>query len=238
MMVFLKKTIKDKTPLVFRALYNIKHFRAFFLRKKYAKSFETNSVEVFRHFHEGMVEAGCTYWLTFGTLLGAIREKHFIKNDNDIDVGVMDDFNNELVHKSLIRNGFKRCRNFEIYTKNGIEEKGGELTYEKQGVFIDIFIFHKDINRNAYIYTHDARPPGFCTKDIHFYSVVRRIYLPFDGLVSYKFLNTEVNIPINYTTYLSAHYGEDYMISNPNWSTDNSPVAYKVPGAVYVSIEE
>jgi hypothetical protein len=68
------------------------------------------------------------------------------------------------------------------------------------------------------------------------FSTVRRIFLPFEGLVTYAFLGTKVKVPSNYKSYLSAEYGDTYMVPDPKWSARTSPAAQIVPGATGICV--
>ena len=53
---------------------------------------------------------GLAFYLAYGTLLGAVREKDFIKGDEDIDVYVHDEKNLLRIIPELYKNDIKICR--------------------------------------------------------------------------------------------------------------------------------
>ena len=72
-------------------------------------------------FSQCCIRHNISYWLEFGTLLGAYRDKQFIKNDIDIDVGVyLKDAH--ILYKALTEQGFKLVREFHVVGENGLEQ--------------------------------------------------------------------------------------------------------------------
>ena len=109
-----------------------------YLQKKVNKNFLNHGVEVLSKFDMLMKEYNINYSLTFGTLLGAIREKGFIKHDFDIDIAVWYDTDYQIIENILLQNGFKLQR--RIVVDNGIS--GREETYIYQNISIDLFYFY------------------------------------------------------------------------------------------------
>src|SRR5690554_4224647 len=81
---FVLKSKSIRLPLRFiKAITFIKyknHRRNLYLHK--------NGKRVLIEFDKACEKAGVTYWLEFGTLLGAVRDKNFISHDLDIDTGM------------------------------------------------------------------------------------------------------------------------------------------------------
>ncbi len=185
------------------------------------ESFLNHALDSLRRFCTAMDESETTYWLSFGTLIGAVREKGFIKHDMDIDMAILDTTDFERLDACLRKQGFYLSRRIDIYSKCG--EQGFELTYSDGKMPIDIFVF-THLEGNLY-YTHGFTGTHPMIGGQRMYTNVFRYTLPFDGVMDYDFLGIKTKIPINYDEYLRRYYG-DYMTPDPNW------VWHDVSGAI------
>ena len=225
--VFLKSSFPDMTAFLEKKIVSKSK------KKKKQKHFDKSADEVFELFFKALNESGTQFWLACGTLLGAVREKGFIKGDCDMDIGIMDDTDFEKMDSTLKKYGFTIKRRIDIYSKNGF--KGFELTYVLKEVGIDVFIFHREDEKHIYMCDY-AETLIIGKYTIH--QFVRKIVVPFDGLMEYNFMGHKVFIPKNYKEYLAAHYGEDFMIPNPNFGIWDSPALQVVEGALGVEIRD
>ena len=160
------------------------------------------------------------YWLDFGTLLGAYRNKDFLKHDLDLDFGMYlaaYDEKNELVFN---RFGFKKTRSFLI--DDGLY--GREESYEYLGVSIDIFYYTQCDTHHAYY--HDFRPMQGLSRDLTIAKrgglIPRELTLALESIGEIDFLAGKYPIPEPVEKHLSDRYGQDFMIENKSWNTDNA----------------
>ncbi len=186
-----------------------------YVKHKQNKLFLANGVETLFAIDKVFEELGIKYWLEFGTMLGAVRDKGFIAHDDDIDLACFfDDYHDEN-EKIFKKHGFEKSKEFLI--DKG--KFGREETYRLNGISIDIFYFHK---RKDEIFCH-----LFVTKlgkgwsetveeDGNF--IVREISYPFTGFKEIDFYGKTFLIPSNVDDHLSASYGKNYMIKDPNYS--------------------
>ncbi len=88
-----------------------------------------------------MGDIGVHFWLSNGTLLGAVREKDLIPHDNDMDVGVWDDVpDHGRIKDALLAAGFK------VHWEFGEAGKPGhQYSFQAPGgVHLDIFFYVKE----------------------------------------------------------------------------------------------
>jgi len=202
--------------------------------------FRSRALTVFKEFDEILMQNGIHYSAFAGTLLGAIREKGFIKHDCDIDVCIWyKDFSPKM--KSLLESfGFKLVRRFEVDGGS----KASEETYQKDGIDIDIFYIYSDDRCSSYQCDFwRVEGTGSLRESMRRlgYVKVRRIEFPVSyDVVRVPFETIEINVMLNASEWLLMRYGNDYMIPNPKFHDTNNPKMFEWVGvkAVFVSNEK
>lgn len=201
--------------------------------KKRNRIFLDNSVKVMEKFDNCMSKNGITYTLAFGTLLGAIREKGFIKHDLDIDTIIWAEDYSEIIRKSLEQVGFKLIH--EFIADGG--KKGREETYQFLGVNIDIFYMYPCQEKLPYCCLFSPLDGyGTCSMSMKKEGRVatRRVELPITkGIKLVEFENLNLPVPINAEEILEYRYGKDYMIPNPDWQTNEGVIWWDDVNSVY-----
>lgn len=177
------------------------------------KNFHKNGLEVIRHLSNTCHQHNVMYWLDFGTLLGAIREKGFIAHDNDIDIGVKFE-DREKFQQAITSAGFKLTREFLI--KDGEHLIGIEQTYHYKGVLVDIFYYIYLTDRTRILYTFTPIVDDISLKDK---AEIKKTEVPYSVPAPYVFKGVEVYIPKDFETCLKFHYGNGYMTPDPNYSS-------------------
>jgi len=144
-------------------------------------------------------EYGLTFWLVFGTALGAYRDGGFITYDRDTDVAIFYDDIDKLydITDSLIKKGLLPLR---IVTENWPESTGavGGISYNRKKEYIDVYFFKKTNNKH------------WCLKD-SLHSHWAELH-QFDKLDIINFLDREFNIPSDTENYFIDRYGEDWDV--------------------------
>lgn len=206
-------------------------------RKSRNKAFRKKGLSVLMDFHKCMEQNGYHYTLAFGTLLGAVREKGFIRHDLDIDVYLWNEEWNDRLRQCLRSYGFDLESAFLV--DDGLS--GREETYIKDGVSIDIFYIYPAVNQLPYCCDfispyYDAPTRETCMKKYGGLQP-RRLEMPFEQKRELcKFETVELYIPQNAKELLEFRYGKDFMIPNPNWtitSFDNHIVVWQDKKGIY-----
>lgn len=219
-------TYLKSSPIIRKALAPvIKYYREYKLgqeRKRMKVLFNSYGIEALKKFDECMTTNGYKYTLMVGTLLGAIREKGFIKHDLDIDTAMwISDFDPSL-YDILEKAGFKRKFSYSVDD----DRLGKEDSFIYKGINIDIFYFYPAIDKYPYFCDFVTFPEykgtgGYAGCADEFGGLLpRRLQMPYSNkTVRVPFEGTlMLPVPDNANELLEFRYGKDYMIPNPQWS--------------------
>ena len=156
-----------------------------------------DSIYTLLDFQQMMKQIKKEWWFDYGTALGAYRDKDFIKNDTDIDIGVYADDK-----MKLMLDGLNIMAHSVSYWK--IEGFNNRYRYIKFGSHDkwDILVYYKLEKDSYYSIRKNVGPNKFACKK------VPGKYL--DKLETIKFKGIDVNVPGDTIKYLEYIYGKDW----------------------------
>lgn len=175
----------------------------------------TYGPEALRVFTEIVSTENSSYWLFWGTLLGAYREHAFIKLDEDIDVGMFSsDMTTSLIEK-METHGFK-CLHVIVD-----KDLNGEIhfAFDYKGVKFDIYSFSENPDKKNYtvfmpIPFKDKKAGRIRTdiwEEVH---IIVPIWQTIDSIL---FEGASTFIPSNADEILKILYGTNYMTPIPGY---------------------
>jgi len=181
---------------------------------KYRKkklAYKKNASEVLLAAKKALDEAGLFFWLDFGVLLGAYRDKGFIKHDMDIDISLFAK-DVDATKNAMTQAGFKLVRSFEVLN----DPTATVLTYIYKGVTIDVvfYIEEDDLMYCHFFYWNDEDNYRFGGEAKPY---VIKWFCPNTGFTSIEFNGGEFNIPKDIVKYLTMNYGPNFMKPEKNY---------------------
>jgi hypothetical protein len=191
--------------------------------KKKQDSVHIYGLKTLQIMKEGFEEIGHDFWLDYGTLLGAVREKDFISHDKDLDIGAFDfnDKTKEKLAQILESKGMKRYKQY-IMDGKIIEE-----AYHYNGLHIDIFYYIEGEEDKIWCYFCEIGPnmefENTSKYQIAKGYITKTATARFQGLTNYDFKGDTFKVPVNYHEYLIDNYGHSYMQKIKEWQSGSSP---------------
>lgn len=185
--------------------------------KQQVRKMRKNGLEMLQMADQAFTSMGVQAFLTFGTLLGAYRDKGFIAYDPDVDLGVIDGNLPKNMYEVMAKHGFQLCKQNIISEKKQVIED----TYIYKGIHLDVFHYFEE---GGDYYTlvaqlHETKDwkeanatDGFPCEKV---SVVKTEFQ------RQNFMNIEVYMPIKTHEWLVDMYSESYMTPIKNWSEDD-----------------
>jgi len=138
-----------------------------------------------------------TYWLDFGTLLGAYREGKIIEHDYDIDIGIL--------HKDLEK--VKKLRT-EILIESELKRDSEYLIHFSK--YVDVFSYIEKENKLFCLSYTGSR--GWQYPDYDFDNGFPKKWI--DNMTKIKMYDREFSVPGNTAEYLIIKYGIYFDTSN------------------------
>lgn len=174
---------------------------------------------------ESLNDSGLTFFATCGTLLGLIREGRLLKNDYDMDYGILiekpDDWKTLSVALSKI--GYRKIREFSL------NQRVTEETYKgKNGVEIDFF-GHFIENGALCFYSYD-KLPGVEYPSDDSWTAFRLVNGTYQGTKKIETNIGTVTVPLNAEEYLTYNYNDNWKTPNPDFKANTGKGCTMISG--------
>ena len=193
------------------------------------KRLQTHGVDCMRRLHQFLMSNGIEYYCDSGTLLGLVRDHGFIKNDDDIDISIVEGTIRPIhLLKKLLDAGYGfvhafdydgQIHEFTVADSSHITidfyfqtlKKGEENILDAWGVYWDPDKNYPSERANSVISYPFLKPSGFKLLDV---------------------LGIQVRIPSNETEVLESEY-PNWRNPDPNFKHDGNIPHTDWPGYAY-----
>jgi phosphorylcholine metabolism protein LicD len=185
-----------------------------YLKKRQRKrAFDKYALEALIQADKAFKDMKAWFFLDFGTLLGAYRDKDFIPHDDDLDVAVLYEIKPQDMKKGLQQYGFKHENTHFIKDNNKVVVD----TYYYKGVCLDFFIYYKE-DTGIYAYlpqSHETKDSKKANMTDGFPTIIHRFEVA--EFLQMEFLGHNFYIPANTSRWLESIYGSSYMTPIKNF---------------------
>lgn len=128
---------EDKIDNLYYFLNNYHNISEFPKAEGKLRSLQLGDIELLKVFHEICKKYKLSYWLDYGTLLGAVRHGDFIPWDDDLDVAMLREDYNQLIKKFPI---ISEAYGLEVSEDKGaLQRIGIGYKHRQTGVWVDVF---------------------------------------------------------------------------------------------------
>lgn len=139
----LYKEVKTRAEIM-HEITNIEHLKPCHIKP--LREYQLKTVDFCKKMTDFLEEHGLEYFITSGTLIGAVRHKGFVPWDDDFDVGMMrKDYEKlkEILHSNfkeidLSAASYKKWNQYDIID-NALKKSGGEITFLIHPMYIQIY---------------------------------------------------------------------------------------------------
>lgn len=194
----------------------------------------TNGVDVLKDVAVIFDKYGVKGYAAFGTLLGMVREKGFIRHDEDIDLGIVP---GSISPQELLKILLEKESGFTFAFAFSYHDKLTEFKVYYKKVPIDFFFFDDLGDRfryEAYSWQKGIDYPSERANTVRF------VYQPaVRDIKSLEVMGITFPIPVNEEEVLIGLYGKTWRIPNAKWSEDDRPKYEQMPDFGYsVELED
>ena len=184
--------------------------------KQQVRKMRKNGLEMLCMADKAFNSMGVKAFLSFGTLLGAYRDKGFIAYDPDVDLGVLDANLPENMIEVMAEYGF------QLHKQNLIPSTGKviEDTYIYKGIHLDVFHYFEDDNDYYTLVAQLHETKDWKEANASDGFPCEKVPVVKTDFHRQQFMGIEVYMPIKTHKWLVDMYSESYMTPIKNWSED------------------
>lgn len=168
---------------------------------------------------KAMSSLGLQAFLTYGALLGAYRNHGFISYDPDIDLGIIELQNSDLLHNTMEKAGFHLQRQIIMAETNKVVEE----TYIYRKLHLDLFYYIQEGNDLYSVIQHKHESKEWKEANATDGFPCERSYVPMSNFERKEFLGLQIYMPVKTDEWLRAMYSDSYMTPIKNWNDKDYP---------------